>query len=125
MFDFIQNLRKVLMSTSHMNNLDVNEVYAQVESGELILIDVRNADEWQALGMPEFSSGVSLSDDAFKEKICQCVNNNFSTSIAFICKSGQRSAKAVQLATRYGFTNVIQVIGGFEAWKKASLPVRY
>ena len=32
------------------------------------------------------------------------------------CKSGKRSAQAVQLLRRAGFTNVVNVAGGIEAW---------
>jgi rhodanese-related sulfurtransferase len=40
-----------------------------------------------------------------------------------ICKSGDRSAKAVEKFRAAGFTNVISVEGGTSAWKQAGLPV--
>jgi rhodanese-related sulfurtransferase len=40
-----------------------------------------------------------------------------------ICKSGGRSAKAVQKFQAAGFDNVISVAGGTSAWEKAGLPV--
>ena len=40
-----------------------------------------------------------------------------------ICKSGSRSAKAVEKFQAAGFENVISVAGGTTAWEKAGLPV--
>ena len=40
-----------------------------------------------------------------------------------ICKSGGRSAKAVEKFWASGFTNVISVEGGTDAWVRAGLPV--
>lgn len=40
-----------------------------------------------------------------------------------ICKSGGRSAKAVEKFRAAGFTNVISVEGGTAAWEHAGLPV--
>lgn len=40
-----------------------------------------------------------------------------------ICKSGGRSAKAVEKFRSAGFDNVISVQGGTDAWERAGLPV--
>lgn len=40
-----------------------------------------------------------------------------------ICRSGSRSAKAVEKFRSEGFTNVLSVEGGTTAWEKAGLPV--
>ena len=39
------------------------------------------------------------------------------------CKSGYRSSIATSLLQRAGFTNVINVTGGFDAWKAQHLPI--
>jgi len=38
------------------------------------------------------------------------------------CKSGYRSMIACSLLQRAGFQNVINVVGGFDAWQQAQLP---
>ena len=43
--------------------------------------------------------------------------------IAVHCKSGYRSAIAASLLLRAGFRQVVNVTGGFDAWKAAGLPV--
>ena len=44
-------------------------------------------------------------------------------TLYFICKSGGRSAKAVEKMIAAGFTNVVSVDGGTDAWTAAGLPV--
>lgn len=43
--------------------------------------------------------------------------------VAVHCKSGYRSSIATSLLQRAGFSQVINVTGGFDAWKAAGLPV--
>ena len=42
--------------------------------------------------------------------------------IAVHCKSGYRSSIACSLLERAGFKNIINVVGGFDAWQKQQLP---
>jgi rhodanese-related sulfurtransferase len=42
--------------------------------------------------------------------------------VAVYCKGGYRSAIACSLLERAGFENVINVIGGFDAWLACNLP---
>jgi rhodanese-related sulfurtransferase len=39
------------------------------------------------------------------------------------CKGGYRSIIACSLLQRAGFQNVMNITGGFDAWKEAKLPV--
>ena len=43
-------------------------------------------------------------------------------SVAVHCKSGYRSMIACSLLQRAGFNNVVNVVGGFDAWAQAGLP---
>jgi rhodanese-related sulfurtransferase len=43
--------------------------------------------------------------------------------IALICRSGNRSGKALALLQQAGFSALVNVEGGMLAWKKAGLPV--
>jgi len=42
--------------------------------------------------------------------------------VAVHCKSGYRSSIATSLLEREGFAQVMNVIGGFDAWKTCGLP---
>ena len=43
--------------------------------------------------------------------------------VAVHCKSGYRSAIAASMLQREGFDQVVNVIGGFDAWVACGLPV--
>jgi rhodanese-related sulfurtransferase len=43
--------------------------------------------------------------------------------VAVHCKSGYRSLIASSLLERAGLRNIFNVIGGFDAWQSANLPV--
>ncbi len=44
--------------------------------------------------------------------------------VLFICRSGNRSSVATDLAKRAGFTNAHNVRGGMIAWARAGLPIK-
>ena len=45
-----------------------------------------------------------------------------SKPIYVMCRTGRRSVEAQKKLKALGFTNVVNVAGGFEAWKKEDLP---
>ncbi|MBI2729738.1 MAG: rhodanese-like domain-containing protein [Sphingobacteriales bacterium] len=79
---------------------------------EIVLIDVREQYEHEAFNiggtlipLPDIMSHVS---DIPKDK-----------PVVLYCKMGVRSKIAIQrLSDKYGFTNLINLSGGMEAWKK-------
>ena len=44
-------------------------------------------------------------------------------TIYVMCRTGRRSVEAQKKLKALGFTNVVNVSGGFEAWKKENLPI--
>ena len=81
------------------------------------VLDVRRRPEWQA-GHIDTSAWWPLDD--FKASLPKLDPN---APIAVLCKGGYRSLIACSLLQRAGFQNVTNVIGGFDAWEKARLPV--
>jgi hydroxyacylglutathione hydrolase len=45
--------------------------------------------------------------------------------IALHCQGGSRSAIAASLLQARGFTDVVNVAGGFRAWRDADLPIAH
>jgi len=78
---------------------------------------VRRKPEWQA-GHIEGAAWHPLND--FKTSLPEVERG---MPIAVHCKGGYRSLIACSLLQRAGFGNVSNVIGGFDAWKQAELPV--
>jgi rhodanese-related sulfurtransferase len=46
-------------------------------------------------------------------------------NVLFMCKVGQRSAIACEMAAAVGLKELYNLEGGIEAWKKEGLPVEY
>ena len=83
---------------------------------DLHLIDVRREGEWKA-GHIDGAEWFPLDN---LNKSLPSTDRN--TPVAVHCKSGYRSAIACSLLQRAGFTNVSNVLGGFDAWQAANLP---
>jgi len=92
-------------------------LHEKLASGQLTVLDVRREPEWQA-GHIEDASWWPL--DNFKISAPELDRD---TAIAIHCKSGYRSMIACSLLQRAGFSHVINVIGGFDAWQQAGLPI--
>lgn len=92
------------------------DLEARLQSGELQVLDVRRAPEWEA-GHIENATWWPL--DNFKVSAPEMDRD---LPIAVHCKSGYRSVIAGSLLQRAGFKNVVNVIGGFDAWQQAKLP---
>ena len=43
--------------------------------------------------------------------------------VVVYCKSGMRGGMAQGALRKLGYTNVSNIVGGFDAWQKAGLPV--
>jgi len=89
--------------------------------------DVRRPIEWEAshiaqavlkplnkLALSEGEKAAALSKDLDPAK-----------PIAVHCKSGYRSSIATSLLERAGFRQVMNVVGGFDAWQAQKLPVEF
>ncbi len=82
------------------------------------VLDVRREPEWHA-GHIEGATWWPL--DNFKISPPEI---DHARPIAVHCKSGYRSMIACSLLQRAGYQNVTNVIGGFDAWQQANLPVQ-
>jgi rhodanese-related sulfurtransferase len=91
----------------------------QVETGDAILIDVREEGDWReghAQGATHLSRGVieleieEQISDATKPIICYC-------------GGGSRSALVAESLQKMGYENVRSLAGGLRAWKQAGLPM--
>jgi hydroxyacylglutathione hydrolase len=81
------------------------------------VLDVRRESEWEA-GHIAGASWWPL--DNFKVSPPEI---DRSITVAVHCKGGYRSMIACSLLQRAGFQNVVNVVGGFDAWQEAKLPV--
>lgn len=100
-------------------SVDVKQAQGLVAQQGALLLDVREPDEYAAVHavnaklIPLGEVGARLKEiEAYKDK-----------PVAVICRSGRRSAQAVSLLKDSGFTQVVNVEGGTQAWVQAGLEV--
>jgi glyoxylase-like metal-dependent hydrolase (beta-lactamase superfamily II)/rhodanese-related sulfurtransferase len=91
----------------------------QREMEHVQLIDVRMPGEWEAghiagARLKPLPKLTTMLDDLDRAR-----------PVAMHCKSGYRSSIATSLLQRAGFKQVMNVIGGFDAWSTVGLPVAH
>ena len=102
---------------SEVPQMTVEQLKAQLEKNSARVLDVRREGEWNS-GHIDGASWHAL--DNFKRALPEL---NSAAPVAVHCKSGYRSMIACSFLQRAGHTNVINLVGGFDAWEKAGLPV--
>jgi hydroxyacylglutathione hydrolase len=99
-----------------ISQMNVAELEAQLRSHQVQVLDVRREPEWDA-GHIEGANWWPL--DNFRVSPPEIDHD---APIAVHCKGGYRSMIASSLLQRAGFKQVINVVGGFDAWHQAKLP---
>ena len=77
-----------------------------------ILLDVRTPEEY-SFGHLDGAMNVNWYDIDFKEKVDDLER---SKTVYLYCKAGGRSAKAAAVMREMGFTNVVNLEGGYDAF---------
>jgi len=103
------------LAPAQLPQITVRELDEQVRAGKLHVLDVRRQGEWDAGHIAE-ADWYPL--DRFKAALPSLERG----VTAVHCKSGYRSTIAASLLQRAGH-DVINVIGGFEAWQNEHLPI--
>src|SRR5437867_3986505 len=91
---------------------------AKMKSGEAVIVDVREKDEWDEGHIPgamHMSRGTIELD--IEEKV-----PDLNQTIITHCGGGGRGALAAESLQKMGYKNVRNMAGGFKAWKAAGLP---
>jgi glyoxylase-like metal-dependent hydrolase (beta-lactamase superfamily II)/rhodanese-related sulfurtransferase len=113
----VEAWKQAEFATATLGQISATDLSKQLRHGEVQVLDVRRAPEWES-GHIEQATWWPL--DNFKVSPPEMDRD---TPIAVHCKGGYRSMIASSLLLRAGFKNVTNVIGGFDAWQEAKLPV--
>lgn len=112
----------------------------QADPANVKVVDVRTPDEFRLIGLPKMATKVPLSVSAreFVGRVRRIAQPD--DTVLVICRSGNRSAVAVEMLAQAGFRNAYTVVDGFEGdrnkdtsspnygkrtvngWKNAGLP---
>lgn len=102
-----------LMQSAHAGpTLGAETAFQRTTTGELLLIDIRQPEEWAETGSAEGAQRFDLRSKDFLDRLSALVDGDRSRPIALICASGGRSARTAQALTDAGFTNVLDVSEG-------------
>ncbi len=107
--------RQPVEQVTHITVQDLGRL--QRDEADLQIADVRRSAEWEE---GHIESALLLPLNQLATEVRQL---DPARPVAVHCKSGYRSAIAASLLLRAGFRQVVNVTGGFDAWKAAGLPV--
>lgn len=97
-------------------NMSPAEVKAGLDSGEIILIDVREPDEHRG---ERIKGAINRPLSQFDPKSLPEANGK---SLVLHCAGGVRSAKAIGICKNNGVAVDRHLAGGLSAWKSQGLP---
>jgi rhodanese-related sulfurtransferase len=94
--------------------ITVTELKTRLDKGkDFRLIDVREADEWAIAKIPQ-AELVPLGQ--FQQLALQALAPD--EDIILYCHHGMRSAKAQGFLKAHGYENVLNLVGGIDAWSR-------
>lgn len=92
-----------------VKEMSVQELKARLDAHDITVVDVRPADEREQAQLKQsfrtLDAGIAALSDLPKD-----------APLAFICRSGGRSARAAEQFRAHGYTKVYNVTGGINAW---------
>lgn len=100
----------------NVEDLSPAEIAAKLKDGSIVLIDVREPQEYAA----ERIHGALLFPMSTFDPAA--LPEGGKRSIVFHCGSGMRSTKAVMQCAGAGLAHRAHMTGGIQAWKAAGLP---
>jgi hydroxyacylglutathione hydrolase len=87
-----------------------------LERGDATILDVRGHAEWEAGHLPGVAN---IPVGYLADRIAELPTD---TPLIVQCQAGGRSSIAASLLESKGFSNVINLAGGYTAWQYAGLP---
>jgi len=105
------------LPVAELPQMTPRELSDRLQGNGLQLLDVRRESEWQA---GHIAQAEWFPLDSFR---VSAPDIDTDAPLAVHCAGGYRSMIACSLLRRAGVENVINVAGGFDAWRKEGLPV--
>ena len=107
------------LSVSTIKQYSVSELKDRIASGGMPVIDVRRPAEYAGGHVPgAFSFTLSGIDKHVSE-----LPFDRNSETAVICAGGYRSSAAASMLEKHGFTKLINITGGTNAWVNSGFPV--
>lgn len=100
-------------------NISVQEAADLLKQDKVLILDVRSGEEF-AVGHLPHAENMNFFGGRFENDLAELPRD---AEILIYCRSGTRSAAAAAMMEEQGFSHVFHMNQGFDAWKKAGLPV--
>ena len=107
-------------------SLTADQVAAERDAGDALVVDIRDADQRSADGsIPGAIHASRGMLEFYADPTSPYHRPEFDPNgrVILHCASGGRSALAADTLKALGYTNVAHLEGGFKAWKEAGSPV--
>jgi molybdopterin/thiamine biosynthesis adenylyltransferase/rhodanese-related sulfurtransferase len=115
------NYRELLQQVrSEISEIDASEARDRIESGEPVIVDVREQDEWDEGYIP---GAVHVPRGHLESRIERLAPDTTRPVVVY-CSAGNRSAFAAKTLTELGYEDVVSLSGGFTDWKRNGFPVQ-
>src|SRR5918996_1975459 len=108
----------VAEAKKHITEISPQDAAAKLNSGDAVVVDVRDKDEWEEGHIP---GATHLSRGTIELDIEEKVPDQNALIICH-CGGGGRSALAAETLQKMGYKNVRSMAGGFKTWKNSGLP---
>jgi phage shock protein E len=108
---------KTIDVASLPRDVDVQTTAALREQPDVMILDVREQDEWDAGHIP---GAVFMPMGQVPDRLSEIPKDK---TVIVQCRSGNRSSQVTDFLVQQGFTNVHNMTGGIKAWQTAGLPV--
>jgi adenylyltransferase/sulfurtransferase len=115
------NYRELLQQVrSEISEVDATQARDRIESGEPVVVDVREQDEWDEGHIP---GAVHVPRGHLESRIERLAPDP-ARPVLLYCSAGNRSAFAAKTLTELGYEDVVSLAGGFTDWKRNGFPVQ-
>ncbi len=101
-----------------VHDLTAEEVARGLDAGDMLLVDVREANE---LAVESYPDAVHVPLSAFDAAV---IPDPQGKRVVFACRSGRRSVTASLAAQEQGFPYDCHLAGGIIGWKAAGFPTK-
>lgn len=102
---------------------------AAIQSGDMILLDIRTVAEWKETGLAKGAWPVSMHTSDFGPKLNAVLKKHSDKQIGLICATGGRTSYVTDILEKNGITGVIDVSEGMmgnksgAGWIARGLPI--